>query len=112
MNDILYKIPPIFTAILGGLWFFAMTIVDKDKLVACAVFGFALIASVCFINVMQRFRAAFNAYIDNLNNLDGDLKVTTKPSSFPPSTISTVQILLAAAAFVSLAGCFYALHKP
>jgi len=109
MNDILYKIPPLFTAVLGGLWYFAATNLDKNKWIACVVFGFALIASVCFVNVMQRFRSAFNAYIDNLNIMDGDMKVTTKPSELP-STITTVQILLWAAALASLAGVLYAAH--
>jgi hypothetical protein len=111
MNDILYKIPPIFTAVLGGLWYFAITILEKDKWIACVVFAFALVASLCFINVMQRFRMAFNAYITNLNKMDMDMAVTTKPTSFPPSTLSTVQIMLAAAALVSLAGAIYAANK-
>lgn len=107
MNDILYKIPPIFTAILGGLWYFAVSNIDKYKWVACAVFLFCAIASVCFVNIMQRFRMAFNAYIDNLNKMDGDLKVSIKPSKLP-STIATVQYLLWAAAVISLAGAIYA----
>lgn len=111
MNDILYKIPPIFTAVLGGLWYFAITILERDKWIACVVFAFALVASLCFVNVMQRFRVAFNAYITNLNKMDKDMAVTTKPTSFAPSTISTVQIMLASAALVSLAGVVYAATK-
>jgi len=55
MSDLLYKIPPVFTAIIGGLWYFAVISLDKYRLVSCAVFTFAAIASVCFVNVMQRF---------------------------------------------------------
>jgi len=110
MNDILYKIPPIFTAIIGGLWYFAALNLDKDKWVACAVFAFAGISSVCFVNVMQRFRSAFSAYIDNLNKMDGDMKVTIRPSR-TPSTIRTVQFLLWAAAAISLLGIFYAASR-
>ncbi|MDN3277855.1 hypothetical protein QWJ07_26565 [Frankia sp. RB7] len=107
MNDILYKIPPIFTAILGGLWYFASSNLDKYKWVACGVFIFCTIASICFVNIMQRFRMAFNAYIDNLNKMDGDLKVSIKPSKLP-STIATIQYLLWAAAAISVAGAIYA----
>jgi hypothetical protein len=110
MNDILYKIPPIFTAVLGGLWYFAVTILDKDKWISCVVFAFAMIASVCFVNVMHRFRAAFNPYIDNLNKMDGDMRVSVRPSSLP-STITTIQFMLWAAALISLAGLLYAAHK-
>ncbi|MDC6668579.1 hypothetical protein OEZ84_28000, partial [Leclercia adecarboxylata] len=93
MNDILYKIPPLFTAILGGLWYFAVLNLEKDKWISCAIFAFAAVASVCFVNVMQRFRMAFNSYIDNLNQMDGEMKVSIRPSHLP-STIVTVQILL------------------
>ncbi len=110
MNDILYKIPPLFTAILGGLWYFAVINLEKDKWIACAVFAFAAIGSVCFVNMMQRFRLAFNSYINNLNQMDGDMKVSIKPSCFP-STIVTIQLLLWAAALVSVLGIFYAAHK-
>lgn len=110
MNDILYKIPPLFTAVLGGLWYFAVLNLQTDKWISCAVFAFAAIASICFVNVMQRFRMAFNSYLDNLNQMDGDLKVSIKPSSLP-STIVTVQVLLWAAAAVSMFGVFYAVHR-
>jgi hypothetical protein len=110
MNDSLYKIPPLFTAILGGLRYFAVINLEKDKWIACAVFAFAAIGSICFVNIMQRFRLAFNSYIDNLNQMDGDMKVSTKPSCFP-STIVTIQLLLWAAALVSVLGIFYAAHK-
>src|ERR1700731_3227411 len=106
MNDILYKIPPIFTAIIGGLWYFAASNLDKTKWIACAVFAFAAISSVCFVIVMQRFRSAFNGYIDNLNKKDGHWKVTIKPS-WTPSTIATVQFLLWVASLISVLGAFY-----
>lgn len=110
MNDILYKIPPIFTAILGGLWYFAASNLDKDKWVSSVVFVFAAVASVCFVNVMQRFKMAFNAYIDNLNEMDGAMKVSIKSSGLP-STIATVQLLLWTAAVISVFGVVYATQK-
>ncbi len=110
MNDILYKIPPLFTAVLGGLWYFAVINLEKDKWISCAIFAFAAVASVCFVNVMQRFRMAFSSYIDNLNQMDGDMKVSIKSSRFP-STIATVQFLLCAAGLVSFFGLLYAAHR-
>jgi hypothetical protein len=110
MNDILYKIPPIFSTILGGLWYFAASYIGKDKIVACGVFGFAAVAAACFIIALQRFRLAFNGYIDNLNRLDGDYKVTLKASCWP-STISAIMILVLAALGVSIVGGVYAALK-
>lgn len=111
MNDILYKIPPLFTAIIGGLWYFASQHLGKeDKWIACGVFAFSAIASICFINVMQRFNLAFSAYIDNLNDMDGPRKVSIR-SSCLPSTVKTIQFLLLVAALTSVAGAIYAVSR-
>ncbi|MDP3895670.1 MAG: hypothetical protein Q8Q62_03245 [Mesorhizobium sp.] len=107
MNDILYKIPPLFTVALGGLWFFATTQMRTDKAIAIAVFIFSAILSLAFINIMGRFGRAFNGYLDNLNKLDGNYKVTIKPSKLP-STVKTIQYLLWVGAAVSLVGAGYA----
>jgi hypothetical protein len=110
MNDILYKIPPLFTVVIGSLWFFAVQNLEKEKVVSSAVFAFAAIASVCFVIVMERFRAAFSGYIDNLNKMDGDMKVSIR-SSCLPSTIKTVQFLLWLASFISVCGIIYVAHR-
>jgi hypothetical protein len=110
MNDILYKIPPLFTAVLGGLWYFAVQSLEKDRLVSGAVFAFSAVASVCFVNIMARFREAFNAYISNLNVMDGDMKVTIKPSP-TPSTIRTIQFMLWVACLISVLGIVYAARR-
>lgn len=103
MNDILYKIPPLFTAVIGGLWYFAVQSIATDKTVSAAVFAFTALASISFVIVMERFRAAFVAYIDNLNKMDGKMKVSIR-SSCLPSTIKTIQFLLLLAGAISLAG--------
>lgn len=40
MNDLLYKIPPLFTAVVGALWYFAVQNVEKTA-ISGAVFLFA-----------------------------------------------------------------------
>ncbi|KAA1183935.1 hypothetical protein FP026_07915 [Rhizobium tropici] len=106
MNDILYKIPPLFTVALGGLWYFAATQLNTDRVIAAGIFSFCVILSIAFINIMERFGRAFNGYLTNLNKLDGDYKVTLKPSCLP-STVKTIQLLLCISAFVSLIGAVY-----
>jgi hypothetical protein len=108
MNEILYKIPPLFTAVIGGLWYFAVIELDKAHWISAAIFLFAAIASVAFVNVMQRFRMAFKAYINNLNKFDGHWKVSISSSTGLPSTAVTIQYLLWAAAILSVAGIGYA----
>jgi len=111
MNGLLYQMPVIFSTILGGLWYFAASYLGKDRLVSTGVFVFAAIAASCFTIALQRFRLAFNAYLDNLNKLDGKYKVTLKHSCLP-STLSAMVFLVIAAAAVSLAGAVYALTYP
>ena len=106
MNDILYKMPPIFSTILGGLWYFAASYVGKDKVIASGVFAFAAVAAACFVIALQRFKLAFNGYIDNLNRLDGEYKVTIKNSCWP-STLSAMTALVVAALAVSIIGAVY-----
>jgi hypothetical protein len=79
--------------------------------VASAVFGFTAVTCICFVNVMSRFRQAFNGYLDNLNVMDGDRKITTKRGRFRVSTITTIQILLWIAAALSVAGMVYPYSK-
>ena len=107
MNDILYKIPPLFTLAIGGLWYFAVSQMEKDTTVSVAVFLFAALLCVCFVNIMGRFGAAFSAYISNLNRLDGAYAVSIKgPRRL--STVKTVQLLLWVSMVASVAGAAYA----
>ena len=108
MNDILYKIPPLFTVALGGLWYFAVSQLKTDRVIAAGIFCFCVILSFAFIHIMGRFGLAFNGYLDNLNKFDGEYRVTLKPSCLP-STIKTIQLLLFASAIVSTIGAGYAI---
>lgn len=111
MNDILYKIPPLFTVALGGLWYFAASQLKTDRVVAAGIFFFCVILSIAFINIMGRFGKAFNGYLDNLNKLDGDYRVTLKPSGLP-STVKTIQLLLWVSAIASIIGSVHAIMTP
>lgn len=108
MNDILYKIPPLFTVALGGLWYFAASQLKTDRVVAAGIFIFCVILSIAFINIMGRFGRAFNGYLDNLNKFDGEYRVTLKPSGWP-STVKTIQLLLWVSAIVSIIGAGHAI---
>lgn len=110
MNDILYKLPPLFSTIIGALWFFAVSYMDKDKIISMFVFLFAAACCVCFCIVMRRFRLAFNAYIDNINKMDGDMKITLKEDPWP-STITALIWLLLFGATISVAAAIYIISK-
>lgn len=108
MNDILYKIPPLFSVAIGGLWYFAATQLKSDRLIAVGIFLFAAVVSVCSVFIMRRFSLAFSRYITNLNALDGIYAVSLKDQTFPPSTVKIIQFVLWIATAISLAGVIYA----
>jgi hypothetical protein len=108
MNDILYKIPPLFSVAIGGLWYFAASQLKSDRMIAVGIFLFAAVVSLCSVFIMGRFSLAFSRYITNLNKLDGDYAVSLKDQTFPPSTVKIIQFLLLAAMGISLAGVIYA----
>jgi hypothetical protein len=110
MNDVLYKIPPLFATVIGGLWFFAASYIGTDKIIAIIVFTFAACCCACFFVVMYRFRLAFNAYIDRINVMDGDMKVSIKQSRWP-STIRTIMALLIVCLFLSIAAAIHVFLK-
>jgi hypothetical protein len=105
MNDLFYKLPIGFSTIIGGLWFFGANMIEKDKFIASVVFAFAGLCCLAFFLMMERFGAAFNGYIDNLNNLDGEYKVTIKKARWRSSkkvimALLVCALLLSAASFV------------
>jgi hypothetical protein len=111
MNDILYKIPPLFSVAIGGLWYFAASQLKTDRIIAVAIFFFAAVVSVASVFIMGRFSQAFSLYITNLNKLDGDYAVSLKDKDkkWPPSTVKIIQFLLWVAAVISCAGVIYAI---
>lgn len=110
MNDILYKLPPLFSTIIGGLWFFSVNYMDDKKFISMLVFLFAAMCCLCFLITMHRFRLAFNAYIDNINQMDGDMKVTLTKDRWP-STISALIWLLLVGFIISVSAAIYSICK-
>ncbi len=108
LNDILYKIPPLFSVAIGGVWYFAATQLRSEKILSIGLFFFAFVLCVCGVNIFYRFGKAINKYIDNLNKLDGIYAVSIR-SSNSISTVTTIQILLWFAALMSASGAGYAL---
>ncbi len=110
MNDILYKLPPLFSTIIGALCFFSVNYMAEEKFISAGVFLFAAACCLCFWIVMHRFRLAFNAYIDNINKMDGELKVTLKKDP-SPSTITALICLVNMGAVMSTVAAIYAVCK-
>ena len=98
MNDILYKLPVLFSSLIGALWYFAFTFLGESRFVSAVVLAFAALLSVIFALVVERFRLAFNGYIDNINKMDGAMNVSIKGGW---STMRLIQFSLGCAAVLS-----------
>jgi hypothetical protein len=113
LNETLYKMPTVFAAIIGGLWYFAAGYLEKDRLVAAVVFVFSGAVSAASAVAVYKFRLAFNGYLDRINMFEGPLKVTIKDDrSWIPSTARAMAWLMYLAVAMSLGGAVYATLKP
>lgn len=111
MNDLVYKLPTLYSALIGALWYFAYS-ARGEPFIAAGVLTFA--AVICFysIYVTNRFRIAFSRYIDRINKFDREYAVTIRPSPGEPAKVSTLGAfvrMLWVALFFSIAGAFYLL---
>lgn len=108
LNDILYKLPVLFSSLIGGLWYFSFSFMKESTFVSSVVLLFAATLSIIFIFVVARFRLAFTQYLDNINKMDGEMRVTL-PESRIPSTMTLIQISLGIATVLSLLSLGYVL---
>ena len=106
LNDILYRLPVLFSTVIGGLWYFAYSALNQNKFISIVVLLFTIVLCIVFYFIMERFRSAFNGYIDNLNKMDGDMRITIKGTG--RSIMSLVQYSLWAAVFGSIVIILYA----
>jgi len=109
MNDLIYKLPTLYSALIGALWFFAYT-AKKEPLIATAVFAFAAVVCLHSIHVTKRFRTAFNLYIDRINTFDREYAVSIRSSPEEPAKVSTLAAfirMLWAAFAISVGGVIY-----
>lgn len=55
MNDLFYKLPIGFSTVIGGLWFFGTSMIEKDQFFAAVVFLFTAVCCLAFFLMMERF---------------------------------------------------------
>lgn len=112
MNDLLYKLPTLYSALVGALWYFGYVSKNTEPAISGAVFVFAAVICLYSIHVTKRFRAAFNLYIDRINKFDREYAVTIRPPADQPiglSTIGAVVRTLWVAFSISAGGAIYVL---
>ena len=100
LNGILYKLPILFSTLIGGLWYFSYSALNEYIVISVIVSIFSFVLSIVFYFIMARFRLAFNGYIENLNKMDGIYKVSIQGQG--KSTIRLIQYGLVVSAIGSL----------
>jgi hypothetical protein len=109
MNETLYRMPPLFSVVIGGLWYFAAQSIDKNRVIAAGVFLFATMCAITGAFAMQRYRIVFIAYMDCIEALEGKFA-----PNIPPTRVRTTTMfmaLLGIAAVISLLGFVYVLFR-
>lgn len=109
LRDQQYKLPSLFSALIGGLWFFGCQQVTKDRFISAAVFLFAVAVSLACLKAIYRFRQAFNMHLDTLNALEGPLAITLPKERFSRNRSMTMLLWIALA--YSAVGVVYALTR-
>jgi hypothetical protein len=112
MNDLLYKLPTLNAALIGGLWYFAYSALQAP-FISLGVFLFA--AVVCWYSMyfVTQFRSAFSMYLDRINAFEGNRKVSIRPTDpsakRPMSSLRALRRTLRFAFAFSLIGATYSI---
>jgi hypothetical protein len=78
LNDTLYKAPPIFSTVIGGLWYFAFQQLDRHRGLAALVLVFAASVGLAGGNALLQLRKAINGYLNRLNAFEREHRVSLK----------------------------------
>lgn len=67
----LYKLPPVFATVIGGLWFFATQQLATHRFLSVAIFLFAACVALVGDVSFRRIRDAMNGYLDSIALFEG-----------------------------------------
>lgn len=107
--DSLYKMPPIFSTIIGGLWYFASQQAASRPLMAAAVFLFAAAVGLAASVALWRNRMTMNGYLDSVQRFEGPYGFSLRGRSRLPSVTRTFIAMLLFSGALSVAGAIAAL---
>jgi hypothetical protein len=111
LNTTLYQTPPIFSTVIGGLWYFAATQITTQRAIAVGSFLFAIAVGLVGAASIYRLRLSMNEYYQNLEKFEGEFSVKTQGVSWVPSTVKALTALLLFSSFLSAVGAIYSIIK-
>lgn len=114
LNDSLYRIPPIFSTVIGGLWYFSFSQSSHNIVLAEGILIFAAAVGLAGGNALLQLRLAINGYLDQINQFESGHAVTLRPAGSTSdkrkpllprvSTVRGLAYLLFLSSGLSLAG--------
>jgi hypothetical protein len=107
LHDVIYKMPAVYAAVIGGLWFLAATSLEKTPVISVGVFIFAAACAGAGALINLRLRVAGALLLDHLDAWEGKLRTPTD-KGWLPRTTRVIAGLLMVASLISLMGAAYA----
>ncbi len=108
LNDSLYQIPPIFSTVIGGLWYFGTLQIPAHRTIAVVAFAFAVGVGLAGAVSVHRLRLATNKYYDNMEVFEREFHVSTR-GGWIPSTVRAMTWMMLLSSLLSVTGAVYAL---
>ena len=109
MNDIIYKLPILYATLIGGLWYFGISISDEKPIISSMVVLFAALLCWASVIMTRRLKMAMNGYLNSVNSFDAEYAVSLKNAdgtSASMSTLTAIEILLWGAVILSTIAAF------
>ena len=105
LNDTLYRIPPIFGTVIGGLWYFAAQPNPTQKFIPVMAFVLAGLVSMTGVVAVGRLGGYMSAYLNNLAQFEAPYTISRVPGI---STVNAILILLYGSILLSVVGAMFA----
>lgn len=88
LNDTLYRVPPVFGTVIGGLWYFAVQQMPGLRIISAMMFLLAGLVGMSGVIAMSRLRGYMTSYLNNLAHFEAPHDIPRNPG------ISTARAIL------------------
>ena len=108
LNDTLYRVPPIFGTVIGGLWYFAAQPNPAQRFIPAMAFALAGLVGWTGVIAVRRLTGYMNAYLNNLAKFEAPHTIARVPGL---STAGAILGLLSGSILLSVVGAMLALTR-
>ena len=108
LNDTLYRVPPIFGTVIGGLWYFAAQPNPAQRFIPAMAFALAVLVGWTGVVAVGRLTGYMTAYLDNLARFEAPHAIARVPGR---STAGAILLLLYGSILLSMVGAMLAFPR-